>query len=161
MRVVLVVLALAPAVASAQIYKCTGPDGKLTLTDKPCAVGEQAEAVKLPPPPETPYDRIMRENREARAASEARSAKREAEMRELRAKRLARYWERQERAGLAIGMTSDEVLSLEAWGFPDDKNVTDTAAGRSEQWIYQVDIDKPYKRMYLYFRNGRLAAVQG
>lgn len=161
MRTLLIsALALAPLLASAQIYKCTGLDGKVNLTDRPCPASEQSESISIPPPPETGYERIMRESRESRAASKASIAKSEEELRRSRMARESRYRGRQERAGLVMGMTSGEVLELDVWGLPDDKNITDTAKTRREQWIYRVDIDNDYERMYLYFTNGVLTTVQ-
>ncbi|MFC0348921.1 DUF4124 domain-containing protein [Undibacterium danionis] len=48
------------SVASAEIYKCQGADGKLKYTDRPCYKNsEQQTVVKLvvPPPSVTPFNR--------------------------------------------------------------------------------------------------------
>jgi len=64
----------------------------------------------------------------------------------------------------AIGMTGDDV-SRSRWGLPNHINTTETATGVTAQWVYD---DGPFcreagdssKRGYLYFRNGRLVAIQ-
>jgi hypothetical protein len=63
----------------------------------------------------------------------------------------------------AIGMTEDDV-SRSRWGHASHINTTETAAGETAQWVYD---DGPYchgagasKRGYLYFRNGRVVAIQ-
>lgn len=52
----------------------------------------------------------------------------------------------------AIGMTSDEVLSSK-WGNPNKKNVTTTADGTSEQWVYD-------SYGYVYLDNGIVTTIQ-
>lgn len=52
----------------------------------------------------------------------------------------------------AIGMTTDEVLSSK-WGKPNKKNVTTTASGTSEQWIYDY-------YGYVYLDNGVVTTIQ-
>lgn len=56
------------------------------------------------------------------------------------------------REGVHIGMTQQQVLAS-SWGRPDSVNRTVTAAGSAEQWVYGT-------RNFLYFRDGRLEAVQ-
>lgn len=51
-----------------------------------------------------------------------------------------------------IGMTFAQVLSS-SWGKPDSVNTTITAYGSSEQWVYGYG-------MYVYFRNGKVSAIQ-
>lgn len=151
---------LVPTMASAEIYKCTGQDGKINLTDKPCAAGQGAERVVIPPAPETPYQKLMRESAEKKVEHEKEMADIRARAEKFRSETSSRNWDRKARKGLAIGMTSAQVVATPAWGSPYDTNVTETAAGRSEQWIYRVDIDNEYERMYLYFRNGVLVGIQ-
>lgn len=55
------------------------------------------------------------------------------------------------REGVSIGMTKEEVLRS-SWGKPREINQTHTGHGTTEQWVYGGG--------YLYFRNGRLNAVQ-
>jgi len=52
----------------------------------------------------------------------------------------------------AVGMTKDAVLEG-AWGSPEKKNITETAAGISEQWVYG-------NGRYIYFENGIVTAIQ-
>lgn len=52
-----------------------------------------------------------------------------------------------------IGMTAAQVLENTSWGKPESINKTITASGVGEQWVYGLG-------QYLYFRNGRLVAIQ-
>lgn len=156
---------LAALPAQAEIYKCVGADGKINFTDSPCSANASSEIVELPPVPETPYQRRMRELEEGRkeheaamAELEAESAKRRVQREEERRLLWHKYYARQQGTGLIIGMTSKEVEALPNWGVPDDVNATTTAAGTREQWIYSVDDEAG--RVYLYFDGGRLVAIQ-
>ena len=51
-----------------------------------------------------------------------------------------------------IGMTEAQVLAS-SWGKPTSVNTTITAYGNSEQWVYGYG-------MYVYFRNGKVSAIQ-
>jgi hypothetical protein len=55
--------------------------------------------------------------------------------------------------GARIGMTANEVIERTNWGKPLTVNRTVTANVVSEQWVYGGG-------EYLYFRNGRLTAIQ-
>lgn len=55
------------------------------------------------------------------------------------------------RGGIAIGMTASQVLSS-CWGAPNHKNITMTASGSREQWIYSEG--------YVYFTDGIVTAIQ-
>jgi hypothetical protein len=60
---------------------------------------------------------------------------------------------------LFIGMSKDQVLLSCAYT-PNRNNQTLTAGGLREQWIYELSINDPTRRLYLYFNNGYLEAVQ-
>lgn len=49
MRYLPLVLVFAAAGAHAQ-FKCVGPDGSVSLQQAPCATGQRAERLELPPP---------------------------------------------------------------------------------------------------------------
>ena len=51
-----------------------------------------------------------------------------------------------------IGMNEAQVLAS-SWGKPSSVNTTITAYGNSEQWVYGYG-------MYVYFRNGKVSAIQ-
>lgn len=51
-----------------------------------------------------------------------------------------------------VGMSQEDVL-LSSWGEPTKKNVTETAAGTSEQWVYP-------NGHYVYFDDGIVSAIQ-
>ena len=51
-----------------------------------------------------------------------------------------------------IGMTEAQVLAS-SWGKPSSVNTTITAYANSEQWVYGYG-------MYVYFRNGKVSAIQ-
>ena len=54
-----------------------------------------------------------------------------------------------------IGMTSAQART--SWGYPDDKRVTITKRGTSEQWIYGRPLSGA---SYLYLENDKVVAVQ-
>jgi hypothetical protein len=77
----------------------------------------------------------------------------------VRAEEMQREQGREEtrRAALPdprIGMTMKQVVDRTNWGEPDDVNSVTTANGHAEQWVYGTH------GHYLYFRNGRLTAIQ-
>ena len=47
---ILIATLLASPGAMAQLYKCTGPDGKVNFTDSPCKGTEQAQTLQRVPP---------------------------------------------------------------------------------------------------------------
>jgi hypothetical protein len=57
------------------------------------------------------------------------------------------------RPGVRIGMTAKQVIEKSSWGEPATVNKIVTANGVDEQWVYGL-------RSYLYFKNGRLTAIQ-
>lgn len=54
--------------------------------------------------------------------------------------------------GVTIGMSEQDVLDS-SWGRPTKKNLTISAHGTREQWVYDG-------HQYLYFTNGRLTGIQ-
>jgi hypothetical protein len=79
--------------------------------------------------------------------------------------------------GVKIGMTESQIVGL--LGNPSGDNVTRTAAGKSEQWIYtgpslfihagyylsrcyySTEVQYQNVEIYLYFENGILTSTQG
>jgi hypothetical protein len=59
---------------------------------------------------------------------------------------------RRSKPGVAIGMTSDQVINDTDWGAPRSRNTTMNASGIHEQWVYGFG--------YLYFDNGVLTSIQ-
>ena len=53
----------------------------------------------------------------------------------------------------SIGMNANQVVKKTSWGAPKSVNRTTTATGSTEQWVYGPNA-------YLYFRNGKLFAIQ-
>lgn len=51
----------------------------------------------------------------------------------------------------AIGMTADEVIRS-TWGYPNKKNITETASLTKEQWVYDDG--------YIYLTGGIVTAIQ-
>lgn len=68
-------------------------------------------------------------------------------------KERSRIAEIARRPNARIGMTTKEVVSKTNWGKPEQINRTVTADSVTEQWVYG-------EGEYLYFRNGRLTAIQ-
>ena len=73
-------------------------------------------------------------------------------MKSYLAKRLKEKQEFQSKPSPRIGMTTAQVLAS-SWGKPESINTTITANGNSEQWVYGL-------RTYVYFRNGKVSAIQ-
>lgn len=168
MRLLLIfAFALAPTLASAQIFKCTGSDGKVTLTDKPCASTEAAEAIVIPPPPETGLQKRQREQAEQRQADKAKHEKLISDLRATRDvlqaesdRQKALFAKRVAQEGLVIGMSFQQVNDHPVWGLPNKINNTTTAGGVRSQWIYPVSLTNQFEMIYLYFVNGRLSTIQ-
>lgn len=89
------------------------------------------------------------------AALDARNQRKEADdsakAEKLAAKLAADEKSRRKREGVTIGMTEQEVLDS-SWGAPEKRNKTTTKRGTDEQWVYGSN--------YLYFRDGKLRAIQ-
>lgn len=77
----------------------------------------------------------------------------EAEIAVANEKERKRIAEIAKRPSARIGMTAKEVVNKTNWGKPEQINRTITADGVAEQWVYG-------EGEYLYFRNGRLTAIQ-
>lgn len=54
-----------------------------------------------------------------------------------------------------IGMT--EEMLLDSWGRPNNKNITETAFGRSEQWVYNRG---QFRSDYVYLDKGIVSTIQ-
>lgn len=89
---------------------------------------------------------------EAALWMQERSAVRDAERREELARIKAEEADRKKRPSARLGMSKKEVLGTR-WGKPDSINVTQTARGTREQWVYGYG-------NYLYFENGVLTGAQ-
>lgn len=73
--------------------------------------------------------------------------------REAEARQAAEAAERAKRPPPRIGMSKRQVIERTSWGAPDSVNMTQTARGMREQWVYGLG-------MYLYFDNGILTGIQ-
>lgn len=153
--------------ANGEIYKCTGADGKVNLTDRPCVSHENAERVNLPPPPETGIERRLRMEAEQRAAEQRkhdeliRGLRETTEVLKKESERQkALFARRVAQEGLRIGMTFKEVNDHPVWGLPNKINNTTNSHGTRSQWIYPVSVTNEYEVIYLYFRNGVLTTIQ-
>ncbi len=60
---------------------------------------------------------------------------------------------------LVIGMTEDQMLHCSVYRKPDSINVSTYAHGNTKQYVFRIygSISKP---TYVYFRNGKLSAIQ-
>jgi hypothetical protein len=76
----------------------------------------------------------------------------EAKERERAKSVLAAEKEMKRRGGVRIGMSMKQVRASN-WGVPESVNRTTTGNGVDEQWVYGTG-------SYLYFRNGKLTAIQ-
>ena len=77
----------------------------------------------------------------------------EAERKKQKAENAAKAEAQAKRPGARIGMTPKQVTEGTNWGKPESVNRTITATGTDEQWVYGDG-------NYLYFRNGKLRAIQ-
>lgn len=77
----------------------------------------------------------------------------EAERKKQVAEAAAQAEAQAKRPGARIGMTPKQVIDTTNWGKPESVNRTITATGTDEQWVYG-------NGNYLYFRNGKLRAIQ-
>ncbi|WDZ50173.1 hypothetical protein LF296_12670 [Acinetobacter vivianii] len=130
------------SIANAGVYQCK-INGSLTYQDKPCANARNGETVG---------DRIKKEQ-----AIQQEKAKVEQEKLKQMKENSLKYQTERERYKSApnpyIGMHSG--ISTK-WGEPTTKNVTTTANGTKEQWVYRQGNSKA---KYLYFTNGKLTAI--
>jgi hypothetical protein len=53
-----------------------------------------------------------------------------------------------------VGMT--EEMLIDSWGRPNNKNVTETVFGKSEQWVYRRG---SFNSDYVYVENGKVTAI--
>lgn len=89
----------------------------------------------------------------------AREELRQEQVREAERERKAEVKQRQAAAaqakkpGATIGMSPEQVTKETSWGKPNHINRTTAAYGVHEQWVYGGG-------NYLYFKNGRLTAIQ-
>ena len=90
---------------------------------------------------------------EERRIVEERAAKWEAERRAEEEVQRKKQEAITKRPGARIGMTAKQVTEKTNWGEPESINKTVTQYGVEEQWVYGLGT-------YLYFRNGRLTAIQ-
>lgn len=139
----------------AEFYKCTGANGAVNFTDTPCAQNS-ARAETLKNAPLQGLDKLTKDLEQAGIDS----ARREVEANQREQEFNRRYFYRKRHLGIRIGMTDEQVLAAGNWGGPDTKNVTETAFGNQEQWIYQADADNEADRVFLYFRRGVLTTIQ-
>lgn len=90
---------------------------------------------------------------EERRKAEERAAKWEAERRAEDEVQRKKQETIAKRPGALVGMTAKQVIEKTNWGEPESVNRTVTQYGVEEQWVYSLGT-------YLYFKNGRLTAIQ-
>jgi len=118
-------------IASAEIYKCVGPEG-LAYRDTPCPPDQREQTVIASP---------QKANWQTDSVPRTDSAS-------LRGLPLSG-------TRLTLGMTDTQVLNLPSWGRPAQIFRTRAKSGWREEWLYKRGSDMP---RVLYFENGRLAA---
>ncbi len=90
---------------------------------------------------------------EERRKAEESAAKWKAERRAEEEARRKKQEAIAKRPDARIGMTAKQVIEKTNWGEPESVNRTVTQYGAEEQWVYGLGT-------YLYFKNGRLTAIQ-
>jgi hypothetical protein len=131
--VLLLIAAIGPAVAEERLKDASGcelPPPSLSGKEYWAAENAYHDCIRAA------LDRMQTELQRSEAARNAAAKKARAEC--------------DRRGGASIGMTAQQVLAS-CWGKPEHRNVTIFAQGRSEQWVYPGG--------YLYFRDGRLEAI--
>lgn len=96
--ILLILLLLAPGLATAQVYKCVGPDGRVKYTQTKPKDAECSGEVRKPPPTSTepgadPYKNIGAQADE-RQAADAKSREAAAQEQAQKAQRCAQWRER-------------------------------------------------------------------
>lgn len=130
------------SIASAGVYQCK-INGSLTYQDKPCANARTGETVG---------DRIKEQNTKLKKEAEIDKQEQLRRQQWDEKSRLAQK-DFNKRPFPFIGMPS---TTKSVWGEPTTKNVTTTANGTKEQWVYRQGNSKA---KYLYFTNGKLTAI--
>jgi len=119
-------------IASAEIYKCVGPEG-LAYRDTPCPPDQREQAaIASPQKANWQTDSVPRTDYSNIRADLPLSGTR-----------------------LTLGMTDTQVLNLPSWGRPVQIFRTRAKSGWREEWLYKRASNMP---RVLYFENGRLAA---
>lgn len=126
--------------ANAGVYQCK-VNGNLVFQDKPCAGGR-----------ETIGDRIKEQNAQIKKETEI-DKKEQLRRQQWEDKSKSAQKEFNKRPFPYIGMPS---TTKSVWGDPATKNITTTANGTKEQWVYRHGNSKA---KYLYFINGVLTAI--
>lgn len=126
--------------AAQTIHKCTAPDGKVTMQDRPCASGAAAATV------------------DTSGAGQAGNVSESSAYYKREAARLARE-ERIEYAvktgHVFVGMPAADALR--SWGKPTSVNRTVNAGSALEQWVYSRGNGRA---QYLYIENGLVRSFQ-
>lgn len=149
----LVALLLLPLAASAEVYRCEAPDGRVTYTDRPCAT--DSAPADLPPLNVTPsgksanlaveHDRRVQEGKQKRDAADAKFVKEQGE-KQARDKQI-RQAIIDRRA--VSGMTVSELDS--ALGAPDQRS----GENGNERWTY----DENDHRLTVTVKDGRVTSI--
>lgn len=66
-------------------------------------------------------------------------------------------WPESRLGDITVGMAADQVRDL--WGEPDSINVTQSAAGQSEQWVYKYGAHQ-HLMDFVYLSGGRVRVIQ-
>lgn len=148
------------SVSADTIFKCVDASGKTVFSDRKCS--EAAEPIEFKHH-ETWQQKLTRE----RAEREAATAESNRRLEELQRERNAIFDQakvkhaklceaRSAQTGLVIGMTKNDLLENEIWGYPDDSSKTTTANVVKEYLVYKC---KGYKDVRLFVTNGRLTSI--
>lgn len=149
----LVALLLLPLAATAEVYRCAAPDGRVTYTDRPCST--DAAPADLPPLNVTApgksadlagqYDRGLQDGKKRRDAADAKFVKEQGE-KQARDKQIRQAII--DRRAIS-GMTASELNS--ALGTPDQRS----GDNGNERWTY----DENDHRLTVTLRDGRVTSI--
>lgn len=152
-----IALLVLAAPASAAIYKCTGPDGKLQFSDKPCG-GLEAAAEQLieVAPAQSPGNLGVSKEQQEVWARQPQRKDRPRPVPPAGSRGFCRSFSSTELRSIVVsngvqqGMTKGSVQ--QAWGAPTVVN-----GGDLEQWVYRW----PSSTSYVYFVDGCVYSVEG
>ncbi len=155
MRKLAILLLLMPGIALADVYRCPGPDGKLSFSDRPCAGAMEAPAQKIDVTPQNITDPIASKKQiedQQRWAQKPRSSGGSGSSDPGYCRSYSSTALRSLVVSKSVEPGMPRAAAISAWGSPSAIN-----GGRPEQLVY-------YWRdstSYIYIVDGCVWQVQG
>ncbi|WP_418338511.1 DUF4124 domain-containing protein [Pseudomonas citronellolis] len=156
MRVIALLSMLIPCIAAADIYRCPGPNGKLSFSDRPCAGAMESADQKIEVTPQNITDPLATKKQIAEQERRAKQLRASSAMSAPTGVQYCRSYSSTALRTLVVsntvqpGMPRDAAIS--AWGSPTVIN-----GGRPEQLVYRW----PSSTSYIYIVDGCVWRVDG